>query len=53
MVLYLTAILSTLWGFFIACEYETVIGSNRNWSEEDYFSGAVSVYMSIFVLILK
>lgn len=53
MVLYITAIVSLLWGFYIVWENETVVGAKNEWSREDFFTGALSVYMYIFILILK
>jgi FtsH-binding integral membrane protein len=53
ITLYVTAILSILWGFYIVWENETVVGAKNEWSREDYFSGAIAVYMYIFILILK
>lgn len=53
MALYVIAIFSILWGFYIVWENETVVGAKNEWSREDYFSGAIAVYMYIVILVLK
>jgi len=47
-------ILNIVWGFYLIYDTQTsVSGSNYDWAKDDPYSGAVLIYIDIFILVLR
>lgn len=47
-------VINIVWGFYLIYDTQTnVSGSNYDWAKDDPFSGAVLIYMDIFILLLR
>ena len=52
-IIYVLAVITILFGFFIVWENETVVsGAKTEWSREDSVVGAIAIYMNVFTLVL-
>jgi len=45
--------LSIVWGFYLVWENNALVGDKNQWADDDYFTGAVGVYIFVVFVFVK